>query len=138
MSTGTEQKRNISQRRRTRRQGVKKNCRITISLDSGEHRELESAARESHLTLAAFVADRALAAARQQEPMVPIPLREAMLDLNHATAQLQRAGTNFNQAVAAFNSTGQAPGNLVQSGWYTASVAAKVKEAVDRVQARLP
>ena len=107
-------------------------------MDQGEHFELEGAARESGLTVSAFVADRALAAARHQAPAALVPLREAMRDLNHATAQLQRAGTNFNQAVAAFNTTGQPPGNLLQYARYTASVARRVKEAADQVQRQLP
>ena len=115
-----------------------KGCRIAISVNEDERRELEGAAGETGLTVSAFVADRALAAARHQAPAAPVPLREAMRDLNHATAQLQRAGTNFNQAVAALNATGRPPGNLAAYGRYTAAVAARVQEAADRVQRQLP
>jgi hypothetical protein len=90
-------------------------CRITSSLDPEERREIESAAREDQLTIAAFVADRALPGARHQAAAPGIPvLRETLGHLIYATGQLQRAGTNLNQAVAALNATGKPPGNLPQ------------------------
>lgn len=127
-----------TQKRRKRQTGETRGCRIAISVNEEEHQELEIAARENRLTVSAFVADRALAAARRQAPKEPGPLREAMRDFNHATAQLQRTGTLLNQAVAAFNATGQPPGNLLQYARYTANVAYRVKQAADDVQRRLP
>lgn len=140
MSTGTEHSGNIPQRRRARHQGTRKNHRITISLAPEEHRELKSAARECHLTVAAFVADRALAAARHQASAVAAagPLREALEDLMRIGTQLHRAGTNFNQAVAALNATGQPPENLPHYARYTADVVHRVDEAVTAVRERLP
>lgn len=136
----TEQghERRAAQRRRTRHTGEIKGCRIAISVSEQERQELETAARENRLTVSAFVAAQALAAARGQAPEAAGPLRDVLLNLNHATAQLQRAGTNFNQAVAELNATGQAPGNLMPYGRYTAKVAARVKEAADEIQRRLP
>jgi hypothetical protein len=125
-------------RKRAQRKGAVKNCRIAISVDEGEHRELVSAALEEGITVSAFVADRALAAARRNLPVSTESLREALLYLNHANSQLRRAGINFNQAVAAFNSTGQAPGNILEYAQYTASVVQRVKEAARHVQERLP
>jgi ABC-type transporter Mla subunit MlaD len=115
-----------------------KSCRIAIAVDPGERRELEAAAREAMLTVSAFVADQALVGARHGAPTTAGALREALQALNHATAQLRRAGVNFNQTVAALNSTGQAPGNLPQHARYTASVVRKVSDAADRVQQMLP
>ena len=127
-------------RRRTRHQGTTRNCRIAIAVDENEHEELQAAARTEGLTVSAFVADKALAAARHAPapPAVIGPLREALRDLLRATTQLQKAGTNFNQAVAAFNATSQAPGNLLQYARYTAAVVHRVDEAAAGVRQRLP
>lgn len=125
-------------RRRERRQGTVRKYRISISVDENERRELEIAAAEDGLTVSAFVADRALASARLQAPSHPAHLREALQDLLRATAQLQKAGTNFNQCVAALNTTGQPPGNLPQYARYTATVVRRVDEAASQVRQRLP
>lgn len=84
-----------------------------ISVDAGELAELELAARSEGLTVSAFAADKALAAARAVTSPAAGPLREVLADLVRATVQVQRVGTNLNQAVAALNATGQAPGNLM-------------------------
>lgn len=125
-------------RRRERRQGTARKCRISISVDENERRELEIAAAEDGLTVSAFVADRALASVRLQAPSHPAHLREALQNLLRATAQLQKAGTNFNQCVAALNTTGQPPGNLPQYARYTATVVRRVDEAASQVRQRLP
>lgn len=125
-------------RRRERRQGTVRKYRISISVDENERRELEIAAAEDGLTVSAFVADRALASVRLQAPSHPAHLREALQDLLRATAQLQKAGTNFNQCVAALNTTGQPPGNLPQYARYTATVVRRVDEAASQVRQRLP
>lgn len=138
MSTATGQGQNVSRKRRARRRGTVKSCRIAIAVDPGEHLELEAAAREAMLTVSAFVADQALVGARHATPGAAESLREALQSLNHATAQLRRAGVNFNQAVAALNATGQSPGNLPHYARYTASVVQKVSEGADRVQRILP
>ena len=46
-------------------------------------------------------------------PPMPDPLREALIELMHAAAQVRRIGVNLNQAVAALNAIGADPGNLV-------------------------
>ena len=126
-------------RRRTRHQGKVRGCRIAISVDEAERLELEGAARENRLTVSAFVADRALAAARHQAPETPAgPLREAVENLMRAAAQLHRVGTNFNQAVAALNATGQPPGNLPQYARYADSVVHRLDDAVTAIRERLP
>jgi hypothetical protein len=65
-------------------------------------------------------------------------LHETLEELNHATSQLQKAGTNFNQCVAAFNATGQPPGNLPQYARYTADVIRRVDDAIAAVCRQLP
>ena len=138
MNAATGQGQEMARRRRARRPGRVKNRRIAIAVDEVEHQDLETAAREDGLTVAAFVANRALAAARRTAPTAGESLRESLRALNHATAQLRRAGVNFNQAVAAFNATGQPPGNLPDYARYTASIVQKVGDAADQVQRILP
>jgi uncharacterized protein (DUF1778 family) len=127
-----------SQHRRARRQGTSRPCRIAISVTRTEQEELERAARTETLTLSAYVAEKALAAARRTIPQSAVPLREALTDLTRATAQIQKAGTNLNQAVAALNATGQAPGNLIQYARYAATVVEKIDQVVLRIRQHLP
>ena len=126
------------QRRRTRQQGRSRSCRVAISVDAAEQAELEQAAYAEGLTLSAFVAEKALAAARRTIPPATGPLREALADLVRATAQVQKVGTNLNQSVAALNATGSPPGNLVQYARYAAAVIGKLDEIAGMVCQRLP
>jgi uncharacterized protein (DUF1778 family) len=126
------------QRRRTRQQGRSRSCRIAISVDELEQAELEQAARSEGLTLSAFVADNALAAARRSIPKATAPLREALTELIRATVQVQKVGTNLNQAVAALNATGQPPGNLIQYARYATTVIEKLDQIANKVAQRLP
>jgi uncharacterized protein (DUF1778 family) len=127
-----------AQHRRTRHQGTSRTCRIAISVNEAEQEELEQAARAEALTVSAFVAEKALAAARGTVPQSAVPLREALTDLTRATAQIQKAGTNLNQAVAALNATGEAPGNLVHYARYTITVVDKIDQIVLRIRQHLP
>jgi len=126
------------QRRRTRQQGRSRSCRIAISIDELEQAELEQAARSEGLTLSAFVADKALAAARRSIPKATAPLREALTELIRATVQVQKVGTNLNQAVAALNATGLPPGNLIQYARYATTVIEKLDQIANKVAQRLP
>ncbi|HXL92916.1 MAG TPA: hypothetical protein VN969_28645 [Streptosporangiaceae bacterium] len=127
-----------SQRRRARQQGRSRSCRIAISVDDLEQAELEQAARAEGLALSASVADKALAAARRSFPQVTAPLREALTELIRATVQVQKVGTNLNQAVAALNATGQAPGNLIQYARYATTVIEKLDQIAGKIAQRLP
>lgn len=126
------------QRRRTRQQGRSRCCRVAISLDASEQAELEQAARTEGLTVSAFVAEKALAAARRTVLPATAPLREALAELVRATFQVQKVGTNLNQAVAALNATGEAPGNLIQYARYAMAVIEKLDEIARKVSQRLP
>jgi hypothetical protein len=112
---------------------------VTISIIDSEYRELRDAAKGEGITISAFVADKSLAAARRVDnsPNAAV-LREALNDLVNATTQLQKADTNFNQCVAALNSTGQQPGNLPQYARYTAAVIQRVDQAARLVLERIP
>jgi uncharacterized protein (DUF1778 family) len=116
----------------------KRDRRVAIAVDEPEHDLLAAAARGEGLTMSAYVADRALAAARGTPSAATAPLREALADLIRATVQVQKAGTNLNQAVAALNATGQPPGNLIPYARYTASVIRRLDETVARVARLLP
>jgi uncharacterized protein (DUF1778 family) len=111
---------------------------VAISVDAGEQAELEGAARSEGVTMSAFVAEKALAAARRTIPPAAGPLREALAELIRATAQVQKVGTNLNQAVAALNASGQTPGNLVPYARYATRVIERLDEAAERVSKRLP
>jgi hypothetical protein len=84
------------------------------------------------------VADKALAGARRTIPPVTAPLREALAELIRATVQVQKVGTNLNQAVAALNATGEAPGNLIQYARYATTVIGKLDQIAAKVVQRLP
>jgi hypothetical protein len=124
--------------RRVRQHGISRPCRIAISVSHAEQAELEQAARAEALTASAFVAEKALAAARRAVRPAAIPLREALAGLTRATAQVQRVGTNLSQAVAALNATGQPPGNLIQYARYAAAVVERMDEVVLRIRRHLP
>lgn len=71
-------------------------------------------------------------------PPASVPLREALVGLVRATAQVQRVGTNLNQAVAALNATGQPPGNLIYYARYAATVVGRMDQMVLRIRRHLP
>jgi hypothetical protein len=98
---------------------------VAISVSLKEQAELEGAARSEGVS--AFVADKALAAARRTIPPAVAPLREALAELIRATVQVQKVGTNLNQA-----------GNLVPYARYAAKVIERLDEAAERVSKRLP
>ena len=126
------------QHRRTRRQGRSRLCRISISVDQDEHAELGRAAQQEGLTLSAFVAEKALAAARHLTPPATGPFREALAELVRATVQVQKVGVNLNQAVAALNATGEPPGNLLQYARYAAVVIDRLDQIAAKISRRLP
>lgn len=128
----------LTQRRRARRQGSPRPCRIAISVDPSEQAELDQAAQDEGLTPSAFVAAKALAAARRTLAPATAELRELQADLNRATAQVQKVGTNLNQAVAALNATGQAPGNLIHYARHITTVIDKLDTIVMKVGRLLP
>jgi hypothetical protein len=127
-----------TQRRRTRHQGSPRPCRIAISVDPAEQAELNQAAQDEGLTPSAFVAAKALATARRTLSPATTELREPQADLNRATGQVQKVGTNFNQAVAALNATGQPPGNLIHYARYITTVVEKLDTIVMKVGQLLP
>ncbi|WP_433214867.1 hypothetical protein [Microtetraspora malaysiensis] len=78
-----------------------------------EFTDFRNAAQRLGLAHGAYAAEAALAAARMANPPMPDPLREALIELMHASSQVRRIGVNLNQAVAGLNATGADPGNLL-------------------------
>jgi hypothetical protein len=128
----------IERRRRTRREGTVRSVRIAIAVDEAERDDLAEAAGDLGLTVSAFVADAALRAARGTNSTDVPGLREAVRELARAAVQVQRIGTNLNQAVAALNATGQATGDLVPCARYATSVIQRLDEVAARVAGLLP
>jgi hypothetical protein len=64
--------------------------------------------------------------------------RETVAELIRATVQVQKVGTNLNQAVAALNATGQPPGNLIQYAQYAARVTEKIEQIAMKIGRQLP
>ncbi|HZR49224.1 MAG TPA: hypothetical protein VFB06_06875 [Streptosporangiaceae bacterium] len=126
------------QRRRRRQQGRSRCCRVAISVDPAEHAELAQAARSEELTVSAFVAEKALAAARRTVPPAAGPLRDTLAELIRATVHVQKVGTNLNQAVATLNATGQAPSNLIHYARYASTVIGRLDQMAARISRHLP
>ncbi|MDR7320853.1 MULTISPECIES: hypothetical protein [Catenuloplanes] len=91
--------------------------RLTPRFSADELAKIQQAAAQVAMTATGFCAEAALAHARQVEAASLDPLREVLADfqaeLYAARTAVGRIGTNLNQAVAAFNATGQAPEWLV-------------------------
>jgi hypothetical protein len=94
---------------------------------------VRAAAQRAGLTPSGYVADAALAAAVGGEPPAGDPYREALLELMAARTQVRRFGTNVNQAVKAFNATGQAPEWLDRAVALTARAVERLDDAADSV-----
>ncbi|WP_051799951.1 plasmid mobilization protein [Catenuloplanes japonicus] len=91
--------------------------RLTPRFSADELAAIELAAAQAGMTTTGFCAEAAVAAARRVEAAALDPLREILADfqteLFAVRVAVGRIGTNLNQAVAAFNATGQAPEWLV-------------------------
>jgi hypothetical protein len=86
---------------------------LTPRFSADELRQLETAAAAAGVTVTGFCAEAALAAARGVPPASLDPGREVLAalqaELFAARVAVGRIGTLLNQAVAALNTTGQAP-----------------------------
>jgi hypothetical protein len=109
--------------------------RISPSFNATEHAEVTAAARRAGLTPTGFCAVAALAAARGEQSAAPPASAEyeavarLQSELFDTRAAVNRVGSNLNQAVAALNSTGEAP------VWLHTAVAmcARAVQALDEV-----
>ncbi len=112
--------------------------RITVRLADEELAAIELAAGRAGLTPTGYVGAVALAAAEGTVPPVPSQSRQALLELAAARAAVRRFGGNVNQAVAALNSTGEAPEWLGQAVQLTARAVARVDAAAELLMRRRP
>jgi hypothetical protein len=91
--------------------------RLTPRFSAEELAVIQRAAGQVGMTVTGFCAEATLTQARQVENAALDPLRDILADfqaeLYAARTAVGRVGTNLNQAVAAFNATGQAPEWLV-------------------------
>lgn len=105
---------------------VPRRRRTTVRWTDDEWAAIERAAAAVGLKPAAYVAAATEAAVEGTEGPRPDPAREAVGELLATRTQLVRVGTNLNQAVHRFHSTGDAP------PWLEDTVD-EVSEAVARV-----
>ncbi|MEP6463823.1 MAG: hypothetical protein ABJC62_10500 [Frankiaceae bacterium] len=110
--------------------------RITVRLDEEEFAAIELAAGRAGLTPTGFVGGAALASAKGTTLPGLSGEREALTELMQARAQVRRFGGNVNQAVAALNSTGEAPEWLAQAVELTVRAVRRVDEAAELLMRR--
>lgn len=117
--------------------------RINPSFTAAEYAEVVAAAERAGFTPTGFCARAALAAARgEASPAAPASLELETLsvlqsELFDARAAVNRVGTNLNQAVTAFNSTGQAPLWLSTVVAMCARTVAALDEVISAVHRRV-
>uniref|UniRef100_UPI000FF8B2C9 plasmid mobilization protein n=1 Tax=Frankia torreyi TaxID=1856 RepID=UPI000FF8B2C9 len=104
---------------------------MSVRLGDDEIAELRSAAELAGLRLSGYIAEAALAAARNTRPPMHDPLRDCLMEVLSAETQLRRVGGNLNQAVAALHATGTAPAWLEHALGATMRVVARVDETID-------
>jgi len=127
-----------SRGRYRRRTATSRERRLTARFTDDELDVIRDAADAAELTLAAFCGLAALTAAQprgrddQGEPSRD-ELAEMQRELFAARVAVNRAGTNLNQAVAAFNATGEPPVWLE----HVVARAMKAVDEVDRVASRI-
>ena len=124
--------------RRRSRQAVPRPKVVQFSLTQDEFDQVSSAAARAGLARGAFAAQVTLAAARGVQVRAASPLREALGELMAAAGLVRRAGTNFNQAVARLNATGQRGEDLLPSAEFCARVIRRLDEAAEQVRRSIP
>ncbi len=111
---------------------------VSVRFAEEEFAVIALAAGRAGLTPTGYVGAVALAAARGTVPPVPSASRQALSELVAARAAVRRFGGNVNQAVAALNSTGEAPEWLGQAVELTARAVARVDAAAELLMRRRP
>lgn len=125
-------------RRRERLTDAPRRRAVLVRYNDDERLAVASAAKRAGLTTTAYVATVALDIARAVPPTAaPSPLRDALAELIMTRGQLRRFGTNVNQAVAAFNATGEAPPALLTAVAVTARAVQRVDLAAAELRRRM-
>jgi hypothetical protein len=124
--------------RRRSRETVPRPKIVQYSLTEAEFDEVSDAAAQAGLARGAFAAEVTLAAARGLQARAGSPLRAALRELMTAAGLVRRIGTNFNQAVARLNATGQPGEDLVPSAEFCVRVIRRLDEAAEQVRGSIP
>jgi hypothetical protein len=118
-----------------------RDCRLTPRFTADEVAEIEAAAAAVGVTTSGFCAEAALSAARGVRSAALDPDREGFADVQaelfDARVALGRIGTNLNQAVAAFNATGEPPDWLERVVVLCERRMHRLDEVIERVDRRL-
>jgi hypothetical protein len=116
--------------------------RIAPTFTEAECTEIVAAAAAAGVTPTGFCAEAALSAARSVRFTALSPDRETFADLQTQLFDVRvavgRIGTNLNQAVAAFNATGEPPDWLQRVAVLCERRMERLDEVIARVDRRLP
>ena len=121
-----------------RRQAVPRPKLVQFTLTLEEFDEVSQAAERAGMARGAYAADVTLAAARGVPDRTSSPLREVLGELMAAAGLVRRIGTNFNQAVAKLNATGQRSEDLLPSAQFCARVIQRLDLAAEQVRRSIP
>jgi hypothetical protein len=123
-----------------------RNCQVFVRLSDDEYTTLAAAAARVELTTTGYVAEAALAAARDQEtpgsPMdqagiARVELAQLQRELFAARTALGRIGSNLNQAVTTLHRLGRPPAWLHETVIACRRVVERVDAVVTKVDGRL-
>lgn len=109
---------------------------VKVRYDDREHSALAAAADRAGLTVAGFLAGAGLSVAGQGPPPSQAADRELLGELLRLRLAIRRYAVNVNQAVAALNSTGQAPVWLSRAVAGADRAVSSADEATRRVTGR--
>jgi hypothetical protein len=109
---------------------------VQVRFNEEEFAAIELAAGRAGLTPTGYVGAVTLAAARGTAAPAPARTQQALAELIAARAQVRRFGGNVNQAVAALNSTGEAPDWLSEAVALTARAVRRVDAAAEQLMRR--
>ena len=124
--------------RRRSRQTVPRPKLVQFTLTLEEFDQFSQAVERSGMARGAYAADVTLAAARGTPDRTSSSLREVLGELMAAAGLVRRVGTNFNQAVAKLNATGQRSEDLLPSAQFCVRTVQRLDEAAERVRRRIP
>ena len=124
--------------RRRSRQAVPRPRLVQFTLTLEEFDEVSQAAQRAGMARGAYAAGVTLAAARGVPDRTSSPLRAVLGELMAAAGLVRRIGTNFNQAVAKLNATGQRSEDLLPSAQFCARAVHRLDEAAEQVRRSIP
>lgn len=122
--------------RRDRAETTRENV-VKVRLSDEERAVLGAAAARDEMALAAWLGKTGMDAAEHRAVPVPKMQREMLAELMRVAGLVRRAGTNFNQAVARLNATGQPGPDLEPSAAFCIRAVRQANEAADLIRRRL-